>query len=123
MPASTHHQLSRRGFCLCCLGATAVVFLIPGFVSNGEQPSETIADVWSGRCPAERIRPRDPELMSWVEIEAAAASGRVDFQAHTLYHHRVPVTGRIVADLLVRGRTDVPVTVEAFSPERFAFLA
>ncbi len=23
MPASTHHQLSRRGFCLCCLGATA----------------------------------------------------------------------------------------------------
>src|ERR1700754_1942155 len=25
MPTSTRHQLSRRGFCLCCLGATAAV--------------------------------------------------------------------------------------------------
>jgi peptidoglycan/xylan/chitin deacetylase (PgdA/CDA1 family) len=76
--------------------ATAVVFLIPGFIPNGRQPSETIADVWSGRWPAERVRSRDPELMSWIEIEAAAGSGRVDFQSHTLYHHKVPVTDRIV---------------------------
>lgn len=36
--------------------------------------------------------------------------------------HLAPITGRITADLVVRGRTDVPVPVEAFSPERFAFL-
>lgn len=77
-------------------GMTAVVFLIPGYVPSAEQPSATIADVWSGRCPAARVQPRDPELMSWIEIEEAAAIGLVDFQAHTLYHHQVPVTDRIV---------------------------
>jgi hypothetical protein len=34
--------------------------------------------------------------MSWIEIEQAAATGVVDFQAHTLYHHQVPVTDRII---------------------------
>ena len=75
--------------------ARATVFLIPGYVSPGDQPAATLADVWAGRCTAAQVRPRDPGLMTWVEIEAAA-TGHIDFQAHTLYHHRVPVGDRIV---------------------------
>jgi Polysaccharide deacetylase len=77
-------------------GARAVVFLIPGYVPNAEKSSPTIEDVWTGRCPSGRVSFRDPELMSWIEIEEAAATGIVDFQAHTLYHHQVPVTERII---------------------------
>ena len=37
--------------------------------------------------------------------------------------HLSAVTGRIVADQIVRGKTEVPVPAEAFSPGRFAYLA
>jgi glycine oxidase len=37
--------------------------------------------------------------------------------------HLSAVTGRIVADQIVRGKTGVPVPAEAFSPGRFAYLA
>jgi hypothetical protein len=76
--------------------ATAVVFLIPGYVPHAAQPSPTIEDVWAGRCVTGRVTARDPDLMSWIEIKEAAATGLVDFQAHTLYHHKVPVTDRII---------------------------
>lgn len=77
-------------------GATAVVFVIPGYVPDAENPSPTIEDAWTGRLPGGHVASRDPELMSWREIEEAAATGLVDFQAHTLYHHQVPVTDRII---------------------------
>lgn len=93
-------------------GATAVVFLIPGYVPDAERPAPTIEDVWTGRVPSGRVPSRDPELMSWIEIKEAAASGLVDFQAHTLYHHRVPVGERIVDYLNPRLRGpvfDIPI--------------
>ncbi len=37
--------------------------------------------------------------------------------------HLSAITGRIVADQIVRGNTGVPVPAEAFSPGRFAYLA
>jgi len=37
--------------------------------------------------------------------------------------HLCAITGRIVADQVVRGRTEVAVPVDAFSPGRFAYLA
>jgi len=76
--------------------ATAVVFLIPGYIPSAETPSPSIEDVWAGRRANGQVAFRDPELMSWTEIKQAAASGSLDFQAHTLYHHRVPVEGRVV---------------------------
>ncbi len=36
--------------------------------------------------------------------------------------HLSAITGRLVADLMVRGDTDVPVPVDAFSPLRFSYL-
>ena len=36
--------------------------------------------------------------------------------------HLSAITGRILADLMVRGDTEVPVPVDAFSPLRFAYL-
>ena len=37
--------------------------------------------------------------------------------------HLAGITGSIVTDLVVRGSTEAPVSAEAFSPERFAYLA
>ena len=37
--------------------------------------------------------------------------------------HLSAITGRILADLMVRGSTEVPVDADAFSPNRFAYLA
>jgi hypothetical protein len=74
----------------------AVVFLIPGYVVDQEPRSPTLDDVWSGSCSLAELPDHDPELMSWSEIRAIAASGLVDFQSHTLYHHRVPISGEIV---------------------------
>ena len=34
--------------------------------------------------------------------------------------HLAPITGKVVAQLIVDGKTDVPVPMEAFSPARFA---
>jgi len=61
-------------------GATAAVFLIPGYLPDRQAASPT----------------RDPELMSWTQIQESAATGLVDFESHTLYHHRVPVGDKIV---------------------------
>lgn len=91
-------------------GARAVVFLIPGYVPHAAAPAPTLEDAWSGRCPS--VPSRDPELMSWIEIQEAAATGLVDFQAHTLYHHKVPVSDRIVDYINPRLRAplfDIPL--------------
>jgi Polysaccharide deacetylase len=77
-------------------GMKAVVFLIPGYVREAASLAPTLEDVWAGRSRPDTLASRDPELMSWSEIEAAAATGLIDFQSHTLYHHRVPISGRIV---------------------------
>ena len=78
-------------------GMKAVVFLIPGYIREQASPGPTLEDVWSGRIAPGALAERDPELMSWCEVEAAADSGAIDFQSHTLHHHRVPV-GPTIAD-------------------------
>lgn len=77
-------------------GATAAVFLIPGYVRHGGIASPTSGRGRSARDPARRASHGDAELMTWPEIERGAETGSFDFQAHTLYHHRVPVGPRIV---------------------------
>lgn len=92
----------------------AVVFLIPGFIRDHGLSSPTLDDLWAGRCSPEQMQSRDPELMSWAEIEAIGQSGLVDFQSHTLYHHRVPIGARIVDYInprTTRALFDVPIEV------------
>lgn len=77
-------------------GLRAVVFLIPGYIRESSSLAPTLEDVWSGKARFDELQERDPELMSWSEVEAAAKSGLIDFQSHTLYHRRVPVGPEIV---------------------------
>ena len=76
-------------------GAKAVVFVIPGYVRDAEDLPER-HDPGAGHVPGQGLPRRDPELMSWGEIERMAKSGLVDIQCHTLYHHPVPISAKIV---------------------------
>ncbi|MDX6751728.1 polysaccharide deacetylase family protein [Geminicoccaceae bacterium 1502E] len=93
-------------------GFKATVFLIPGYAREAEETGPTLADAWEGRVPARSLRVEDPQLMSWAEIRAMDAAGVADFQSHTLYHHRVPVSGRVTGFLGPQPREaffDLPV--------------
>jgi peptidoglycan/xylan/chitin deacetylase (PgdA/CDA1 family) len=74
----------------------ATVFLIPGYVPEQGPPLRTLSDYWSGACPRSEVQHGDPELMGWDQIAAIADAGVLDFQSHTLYHHRVFTGPRIV---------------------------
>ena len=80
-------------------GLRAVVFLIPGYMSEGEEAGPTLEDVWSGRLAAERLPRLDPALMTWREVRKAVESGVLEVGSHTLYHHPVPTSDRIVGYL------------------------
>lgn len=80
-------------------GLGATVFLIPGYVPEGEGVDANLDDVWAGRVAPEALGIRDPELMNWHEIRALHASGLIDLQSHTCFHHRVPTASRVVGFL------------------------
>jgi peptidoglycan/xylan/chitin deacetylase (PgdA/CDA1 family) len=77
-------------------GFRAVVFLIPGYVEEGNGLPPNLEDVWAGRRARSDLCNDDPTLMTWTEIDALQASGVIDFQSHTLHHHRVPTGARVV---------------------------
>jgi peptidoglycan/xylan/chitin deacetylase (PgdA/CDA1 family) len=95
-------------------GLKAVVFLIPGYIRESTSLAPTLEEVWAGKLRRDGLPGRDPELMNWAEVEAAAASGLIDFQSHTLYHHRVPVSRKIVDYInpqMSHALFDVPVAL------------
>ena len=66
------------------------------------------------------VRPMSPDRMPI--IGPAGAEGVYLAAGHgTKGIHLAPITGQIVADLVLRGQTEAPVPTEAFLPERFAF--
>ena len=91
-------------------GMTAVVFLIPGVIRNGDRarPSPTLQDVWAGRASLEEVEQRDRSgepLSTWAEIRRMHESGAIDFQAHTLSHNLVFTSSKrtgFVAPALIR---------------------
>ena len=91
-------------------GHRAVLFVIPGCVSDRSRP----ADEAGGSS--------DPELMSWDEILAAERSGVLDVQSHTFFHRQVPV-GPEVEDFVHPGldspfyAVPLPLDVEVDSPD------
>ena len=95
-------------------GQKAVVFLIPGYIREASSLAPTLEDAWAGKVAIQRLPDRDPELMNWSEVEAAAASGLIDFQSHTLYHRRVPVGPKVVDYVhpqMSQALFDVPVAL------------
>ncbi|MEZ5859527.1 MAG: polysaccharide deacetylase family protein [Geminicoccaceae bacterium] len=72
-------------------GFRATVFLIPGYVQDGQGVAASLDDVWAGRIAAADLAIADPALMNWNEIRALQASGVIDCQSHTRFHHRVPI--------------------------------
>ncbi len=93
-------------------GFRATVFLIPGYVPEGRAADPNLDDVWAGRVAAGALGVRDPELMNWHEIRALHASGVIDLQSHTRFHHRVPVASAVEGFLSPRHRAapfDLPV--------------
>jgi len=62
---------------------TAVAFIVPGLIKD-----EDSAEGW---------RLADEKLCSWQQIEVMHKSGNVDFQLHSMYHHTVFVSPRIVS--------------------------
>lgn len=83
----------------------AVVFLIPGYIRAGTDFGATQVDL--GGHPD-----RDPDLMTWAEIAEIAQSGVIDFQSHTHFHHRVPVSDQLLGFVTPQTKTglfDIPV--------------
>jgi len=86
-------------------GYKAVVFIIPGYTPEN-------SSIKINPKPA-----KGEELVSWEEIQIMHESGLVDFQSHTLYHHKL-FTGRRIVDFLTEESVqalynqDVPVDME-----------
>lgn len=81
-------------------GLRATVFLIPGFVREGDQEEPNLEDCWAGRCSRRDLSQdavKGNPLFSWPQAEAMYRSGVIDFQSHTLYHHPV-FTGQRILD-------------------------
>ncbi|KAA3612258.1 MAG: polysaccharide deacetylase [Calditrichaeota bacterium] len=80
-------------------GFQAVSFLIPGCIPDDAPESASYDDYLSGRVPLEKLLEREKgefPLCSWEEINAIHASGEIDFQAHTMYHHLVNISPQVV---------------------------
>ncbi len=78
----------------------AVVFLIPGYIRDRGSAQAVAADR------------QDLDLMTWSDIAEIARAGCVDFQSHTHFHHRVPVSDKLLGFVTPDTATalfDVPV--------------
>jgi hypothetical protein len=70
----------------------AVAYIVPGVVPGGGGSSDP--DTW-GRS-----------LCNWEEIQEMHESGTLDIQSHSMYHHSIPKSDRLVD--FVRKHTSVP---------------
>ena len=80
-------------------GFRAVSFLISGCIPDHAPDTPTVLDYQRKKASASELAARehghDP-LCSWEEIGEMHRSGVIDFQSHTLYHHRICVSSRLV---------------------------
>lgn len=76
----------------------AVLFVIPGLVSDDDTTYPTIADVDGGGASIEAVvnRRHVQPLCTWRELAIMHESGLVDIQSHSLRHLRVPISTAIV---------------------------
>jgi hypothetical protein len=80
-------------------GFRAISFIIPGCIPEQAPESPTYSDYEKNRVAADALLARecsDFPLCSWQEIREMHASGVIDFQSHTVYHHLVCVAPQLV---------------------------
>lgn len=80
-------------------GFKATVFLIPGFTKEAVTYYPNLEDYWSGKVSLEEVLDRDKSgdpLLNWDEISKMHESGLIDFQSHSLYHHKIFTKPEIV---------------------------
>jgi Polysaccharide deacetylase len=63
-------------------GHKAVAYIVPGMTPGG--------DGWDSLNYGER------SLCNWKEIEEMHKSGTLDVQSHSMYHHSIPISGRLM---------------------------
>lgn len=77
----------------------AVSFIIPGCIHEDTQTYPNLEDVWSGKVTLEEIMQRESgsnSLCNWQEIKIMHKSGIIDFQSHSMYHHLICVSPKLV---------------------------
>jgi hypothetical protein len=80
-------------------GFKATVFLIPGYTKEAVTYHPNLEDYWSGKVSLEEVVDRDKSddpLLNWDEISKMHESGLIDFQSHSLYHHKIFTKPEIV---------------------------
>ncbi|MBN2010336.1 polysaccharide deacetylase family protein [candidate division KSB1 bacterium] len=80
-------------------GFQAICFLVPGLIQESAPKQITLEDVWAGKAALADVQSRDfadSPLSTWEEIAEMHASGIVDFQAHTMYHHLVATSPKLI---------------------------
>jgi hypothetical protein len=97
-------------------GFQAVLFAIPGLVPEGEVPSPTIEQVWSGQAGEEVLqRERHQPMCTWAELREMEKSGHFDIQAHSMTHARIFISPQVVDfinpgfDPWIFGNVNVPL--------------
>lgn len=97
-----HPLLERYGF-------RAILFVVPTVVADDEAAGDR-----GGEAPA---------FCTWSELAAMHRAGTMDVQSHSLSHHRIPVSGKVLdfvhlgLDLWV-GNFDLPISVLDEGTER-----
>jgi peptidoglycan/xylan/chitin deacetylase (PgdA/CDA1 family) len=99
-------------------GLHAILFVVPGVVTDEAAPWPDLDAVREGRATAADLAARGGELpfCTWAEIARMRESGLVDVQSHTLSHQRVPVGPKVLDFVrpglnLYYGHFDLPICV------------
>lgn len=105
----------------------AVAYAIPGRLRDAEAPRPTLDD---GPVEAAAADSAPQPFVTWPELRALAASGRVDVQSHTYTHSMIFTgervigsVGRAFADepMLNRPRIDASGAPEFLDPDRIGY--
>lgn len=106
-------------------GFRAVLFTVPDVLGHDERTWPDLTDVRAERATEAdvRARVREQPFCTWSELNEMHASGTVDVQSHSLSHHRVPISARVIDFVhpgldLWHGNFDLPVSVLDETSER-----
>lgn len=80
-------------------GFRAISFIVPGCIPDSAPETPTYEDVLAGRASYGDLLHRESgeyPLCSWQEIQEMHASGLIDFQAHSMHHHLIHVSPKLI---------------------------